>query len=76
MIGTRVRLLRERYDMSQVALAESIGVMQSTISNIETGYAKPSLKTAIKLASVFHVSLDELLSSEDELDVAATPTPA
>lgn len=60
-VGERVRVLREQRDLSQAALASLVGVQQTTISNIETGYANPSLKTAVRLAKIFGVTVDDLL---------------
>ena len=37
-IGNQIRKLREGKKMSQVELAEQLGVSQTTLHNIETGY--------------------------------------
>lgn len=60
--GQRVREMRERAGLTQVDLAEIIGVKRSTIAGIETGGDSAGLKTAIALADYFKVPMDWLLS--------------
>lgn len=60
-IGERIRKLREEQGISQQALANAIGVQQSTISEIERGSNQPSWKTLHKLAQFFDVQPSNLL---------------
>lgn len=59
-----VKLFRERLELSQLELAEKIGVKQSMIHYIEVGAKVPSLAVAISLADAFHCSLDELVGRD------------
>ena len=53
--------LREDHDMKQKELADMLNLKPSAISKYEKGIAQPSMTTLIKLADIFHVSVDYLL---------------
>lgn len=53
--------LREYSDMSQKDLATMLNLKSSAISKYEKGWSQPSISTLIKLAEIFHVSVDYLL---------------
>ena len=53
--------LRKNAGLSQSALAEQLGVTNKAISKWETGKAKPTTNTLRKLATLFGLSVDELL---------------
>jgi DNA-binding XRE family transcriptional regulator len=55
--------IREQRGLTQVQLAELVGVNKFHISNIERGKASPSVKLLIKIANVLNVSVDDLLMS-------------
>lgn len=59
-IGARLRAAREERDMSVRALARSIGVSPSLISQIENGKANPSVGSLYAIASALGISLDGL----------------
>lgn len=61
----RIRKLRKEKNISQVKLAEYLGVHQTAISQWETGRTNPDLATAKKLAAYFGVTLDYLLAGEE-----------
>lgn len=65
-IGTRIRTVRKRKQMSQKQLADKIGVGVTHISHIETGNTIPSLKTMIDIINALNCSADELLCIEIE----------
>lgn len=71
--GARVKQLRERAGLKQAQLAERVGCRQGTISDLETGRAKPSLALAFQVARTLNVSVDELWGepTTDELVGAA-----
>ena len=56
----RFILLRERLNMSQERLAETVGLTQSMISRIESGEMNPSTPNIIKLITFFNNKLAEL----------------
>lgn len=53
MDGTGVRGIRIMVGMSQVAFAESLGVSQSCISDVENGRRNVSRALRIKIAQVY-----------------------
>ncbi|MBO6053849.1 MAG: helix-turn-helix domain-containing protein [Clostridia bacterium] len=61
----RIKQLRKEKSISQVKLAEVLGVHQTAISQWETGRTNPDLDTAKKLAAYFNVTLDYLLAGEE-----------
>lgn len=50
--------------MKQAELAEKIMVSQSSLSGYENGKFEPDSKTLLKIANVFHVSVDYLLGCD------------
>jgi len=52
--------IRKQKGLTQIELAELVGVNRFHISNIERGKASPSVKLLIKIANVLNVSLDDL----------------
>lgn len=64
-IGERLRSLREGVKLSQVRMADILGVQQSTINRFETGKSTPSAETLIKYADYFDVSLDYIFARTD-----------
>ena len=64
-IGERVRKLREEHGMTQAELAQKVGTCQQTmIASIEKGTKALPLVTAITIAKVFEITLDELCGEE------------
>ena len=55
--------------MTQVEIAESLGVKPATVSKYESGTLEPNIESLKKLAELFEVSIDELLK-EDNFDVS------
>ena len=67
-ITNNIRELRSAAnEMTQVELAERIGVTRQTVITIEQGRYSPSLEVAFKMARVFGVSLDEVFGYPPEL---------
>lgn len=65
MLFPRIRDLREDNDKKQVELAEYLNVDQSTYSDYERGEITIQIDTLIKLADLYHVSLDYLVGRDD-----------
>jgi transcriptional regulator with XRE-family HTH domain len=62
--GVRVAQYRERQHLSITQLAALLGVDYMQVSRYEKGQSLPSLETAIRLAKILQVSLDDLTGSE------------
>lgn len=60
-LGKRIREMRDRRNMSQAELAESIDVTKAAISNYENGETAPSMDNFIKIAINLNCSANELL---------------
>jgi len=62
MIAHRLKELRKARNWTQQKLAEKAGLSFNAITKIEQGAAEhPTLKTLIKLADAFGISLDTLV---------------
>jgi transcriptional regulator with XRE-family HTH domain len=62
-VGPRLRLLRERRDLTLTAVAQRTGISKSTLSRLESGQRKPSLELLLPLAETYHLPLDELVGA-------------
>ena len=65
MIFGRIRELREDRDLTQTALADYLGVRQTTYSKYELGRIEVPVEVLIKLADYYQVSLDYLVGRTD-----------
>lgn len=63
--GTNLIALREARGMSRSTLAESLDIPYTTLRNYETDQREPGHKLLIKLASLFSVSVDELIGASE-----------
>jgi transcriptional regulator with XRE-family HTH domain len=60
-IGKKIQKLRKEKDISQVKMAEKIGVTPTYVGFIEQGQRNPSIATLDKIARVLGVKMSELL---------------
>jgi transcriptional regulator with XRE-family HTH domain len=60
-LGQNLKKIRTRKDVSQVEIANILGVDRSFVSNIENGKNNPTLSTITNLAQALGVSTNELL---------------
>lgn len=66
MLSKRLKDLRKERNWTQQILAEKAGVSFNAVTKIEQGAAvHPTLKTLLKLAEAFEVSLDELVGRHE-----------
>lgn len=61
MIEDRIKRLRKNAGMSQEQLAVRLSVVRQTVSKWETGLSVPDAEIVIKMAELFHVSVNEIL---------------
>lgn len=64
MFADNLIALRKLHNMSQEELAEKIDVSRQTLSKYETGESVPDIEKCKALASVFDVSIDDLVNYE------------
>lgn len=62
-IGQRIAQARRNKGLSQRLLAESVGISEVHLSNIENAKKKLSLNTFVRIANALEVSADQLLLS-------------
>lgn len=82
--GDKLKMLRTGQNLTQQQLATRLGVQKSVVSYYESGERTPSTDVLIKLARVFHTTIDYLLdvkrervidvSGLSESDIAAVTT--
>lgn len=60
-IGIKIRILRNKLNMSQEKLGELAGLSTNSISTIERGKSKPSIDTLEKIANALNIELKELV---------------
>lgn len=60
--GTVIKNLREQSRMTQLQLAEQLGVSDKTVSKWETGCGYPDITLLEPIAKAFHISVTELIS--------------
>jgi transcriptional regulator with XRE-family HTH domain len=75
-IGQRLRDARLERGLSLRALAQSLGVSASLLSQVETGKTQPSVSTLYAIVSALGVSLDDLLGVTADSGRAPSPAPA
>ena len=65
--GNMILDLRTRSNMSQADLAGMLGVTNKAVSKWETGKAKPSVDIIRKLADLWHIPVEKLLSLKEDV---------
>lgn len=63
-VGTRLRMIRQRHQLSQRALAKKTGVANASISLIESGSTSPSISALKRILAGFPMTLAEFFSDE------------
>lgn len=58
MFRFQIKELREKKGISQKALADDLGIAQSTVGNWESGTREPNFDMLKKIAEYFGVSID------------------
>ena len=61
----RLKKYRQLKELTQEQLAAKVGVRRETIMRLEKAQYNPSLKLAMDIAKVFHVSVEELFEFVD-----------
>ena len=71
MLNEQIRELRNIRGISQIQLANKLGVTQQSVSNWENDNILPSIEMLVKIANFFEVSTDYLLGLDKKrtLDV-------
>jgi putative transcriptional regulator len=64
---TRIKELREKFGITQEALADKVDVTRQTILFLEKGKYNPSLRLAYKIARLFNAKIEDVFSFKDEV---------
>ena len=67
-IADRLIKLRKKNGYSQEELADKLGLSRQAVSKWERAEASPDTDNLICLAKLYGVSLDELLSTDEDID--------
>jgi putative transcriptional regulator len=65
-LKNRLPEYRKKHNLSQDKLAEMLHVTRQTIISIEKGKYNPSLPLAIRIARIFHASVEDIFIVEEE----------
>lgn len=65
LLSLKLIYLRKQKGYTQCEVSEILNISRSTLSKYEKGTRIPNLKTIIKLANLYNVSCDYLLSKDN-----------
>lgn len=67
-LGTMIAEMRKQHGMTQLGLAEKMGVTDKAVSKWERDLSCPDINTLPKLAEIFGISVEELMQIKKEAD--------
>jgi len=76
VLGSRLRMERQKRGLSLRELARRINVSASLVSQVENGRVRPSVSTLMALVTELELSLDNLFSPSADAERAAGAPPA
>ena len=74
-LGETIYRLRTERNLSQGDLADALDVSRQSVSKWENNSAVPELDKLIKMAQIFDITLDELVTGEQKFYAAPPPAP-
>ena len=66
----KIQELRNKHKLTQEQLAEKLYVSRTAVSKWESGKGYPSIDSLKYISKIFNISIDELLSNEEIIDIA------
>lgn len=69
-LGGKLKLYRERKNLTQKEVAEYLELEPAAISKYESGMREPNIESLKRLSEIFEVSLDELLKDDEKIDIS------
>ena len=66
----KIQELRNKNKLTQEQFAEKLYVSRTAVSKWESGKGYPSIDSLKYISKIFNVSIDELLSNEEIIDIA------
>jgi len=70
LVGRKIRQLRRQRKLTQVELAERIGIHQSDLSRMEQGEYKVGLDTLLKILQTFDLSIGDFFDESSRVETA------
>ena len=74
-LGENIFRLRTEKNLSQGDLADALDVSRQSVSKWENNSAVPELEKLLKMAQIFGITIDELVTGEKKEEAPAAPTP-
>lgn len=68
-VGERITELRNKYNLTQHALAKELGVSRSSVNAWEMGISTPSVDRIVDIAQYFRVTVDYLLGLDNKISI-------
>ena len=59
-IGQRIKMERQKKNMTQIDLASKCNVEQSSLARIESGKTNPTIKSLLSIAAALEIDIKEL----------------
>lgn len=67
IIGVKIKMIREAFDLTQEQLGKELHLTRQTISSWENGKSYPGITDILAISNKYNVSLDELMKEDIEL---------
>ena len=67
LIGVKIKMIREAFDLTQEQLGKELHLTRQTISSWENGKSYPGITDILSISNNYNVSLDELMKEDIEL---------
>ena len=71
-IGKQIKFYRKKQNLSQIDLAEKLGIDRVSVTRYESGARRVNQDMLFKLSDILHISIDELFPetvSENNVDI-------
>lgn len=65
-VWNQIKIIRESRNISQIHMAQDLGVSRQTMNAIEKMKYNPSLELTLKIARYFEMSVEEIFKLEEE----------
>lgn len=74
-VANRIRIAREKAELTQKQLAKRLRLGQSAISQWESGATKPDIQNRVKLSVVLRIPFSELFPESEQISQALMSDP-
>jgi transcriptional regulator with XRE-family HTH domain len=68
-LGQKLRKMRKEQNLTQLELAQQVGITNGQVSTIERGVSSPSLATLHRIARALNVPMNEFFEDERQKDI-------